>query len=216
MDRYTAENRLLMAYEGLTDDLIGPEVARGLNDFLGRVEGVTAIDPASVPCIWRAVVKNRRSESRGSIENLSRREEAPRLLYYTTSRSNAFALSNNSFPPVLAILHFGWNTSDGALPTERALPRTGSTSRSRSRCPTSPSLPTDFRYEYPPVISRTRASTIVLQPEGEGRRRGAGCSTMQCSAGGDVGRAGIVSGILADLDGKYYSNRSGVAERERR
>jgi len=58
MDRYSAENRLLMTYEGLTDDLIGAEVARGLNDFLGQVEGVTTIDTASVPCIWRAVVKN--------------------------------------------------------------------------------------------------------------------------------------------------------------
>lgn len=58
MDRYTSENRLLMTYEGLTDDLIGAEVARGLNDFLGQVPGVTAIADESVPCIWRAVVKN--------------------------------------------------------------------------------------------------------------------------------------------------------------
>ncbi|KAL7541554.1 hypothetical protein ACHAWF_006968, partial [Thalassiosira exigua] len=58
MDRYPAENRLLITYEGLTDDLIGTEVARGLNDFLGRAAGVTTIADEAVPCIWRAVVKN--------------------------------------------------------------------------------------------------------------------------------------------------------------
>jgi len=58
MDRYTAENRLLMTYEGLTDDLIGPEVAKSLNEFLGQVPGVEPIHPDSVACVWRAVVKN--------------------------------------------------------------------------------------------------------------------------------------------------------------
>ena len=59
MDRYTPENRHLLTYEGLTDDLIGAEVAKGLNEFLGQVEGVDTIDQESVPCIWRAVVKNK-------------------------------------------------------------------------------------------------------------------------------------------------------------
>ena len=58
MDRYTPENRLLITYEGLTDDVIGAEVAKGLSTFLGQAEGVTTIHPDSVPCIWRAVVKN--------------------------------------------------------------------------------------------------------------------------------------------------------------
>ena len=58
MDRYSAENRLLITYEGLTDDVIGPEVTRSLNKFLGEGQGVTPIDDASVPCIWKAVVKN--------------------------------------------------------------------------------------------------------------------------------------------------------------
>ncbi len=53
-----AKNRLLMAYEGLIDNLIGPEIACALNDFLGRVEGITTIGTASMPCIWRAVVEN--------------------------------------------------------------------------------------------------------------------------------------------------------------
>ena len=58
MDRYSPENRLLITYEGLTDDLIGAEVAKGLNDFLGQVDGVNPIARDSVGCIWRAVVKN--------------------------------------------------------------------------------------------------------------------------------------------------------------
>ena len=58
MDRYAPENRHLITYEGLTDELIGAEVAKGLNEFLGQVEGVDPIDQDSVACIWKAVVKN--------------------------------------------------------------------------------------------------------------------------------------------------------------
>jgi len=58
MDRYAAADRLLITYEGLTDDVIGPEVTKTLNEFLGRVDGVTPIDESSVACVWRAVVKN--------------------------------------------------------------------------------------------------------------------------------------------------------------
>jgi hypothetical protein len=58
MDRYTPENRLLITYEGLTDDVIGAEVTKGLSLFLGQAKGVTTIHPDSVSCIWRAVVKN--------------------------------------------------------------------------------------------------------------------------------------------------------------
>ncbi len=58
MDRYIPENRHLITYEGLTDDLIGAEVAKGLNEFLGLVEGVDPIEQESVTCVWKAVVKN--------------------------------------------------------------------------------------------------------------------------------------------------------------
>ena len=62
MERYSPENRLLLTYEGLTDDLIGPEVTKGLNEFLGMARGVTPIHKDSVACIWRAVVKNKPPE----------------------------------------------------------------------------------------------------------------------------------------------------------
>jgi hypothetical protein len=58
MDRYSPENRYIITYEGLTDDLIGAEVTKGLNDFLGRAEGVDPIDRENVECVWKAVVKN--------------------------------------------------------------------------------------------------------------------------------------------------------------
>ena len=56
------ENRYVITYEGLTDDLIGAEVTKGLNEFLGTADGVDAIDRESVPCVWRAVVKNQPPE----------------------------------------------------------------------------------------------------------------------------------------------------------
>jgi len=58
MDRYTPENRHVVAYEDLTDDDRGAATAVDLNNFLGKVEGVNPIASESVPCIWKAVVKN--------------------------------------------------------------------------------------------------------------------------------------------------------------
>jgi len=81
MDRYTPENRLLLTYEGLTDDTIGVEVAKGLNEWLGQAEGVSTIDPDSVGCIWRAVVKNepppQQAEHIKKLEALARNDQAP-------------------------------------------------------------------------------------------------------------------------------------------
>jgi len=59
MDRYTPENRLVITYEGLTDDLIGGEVTKSLARFLGEAEGVNPIAEESVPCVWGVVVKNK-------------------------------------------------------------------------------------------------------------------------------------------------------------
>lgn len=67
------ENRYVMTYEGLTDDLIGPEVTKGLNEFLGKAEGVDPIDRDSVPCVWKAVVKNQPPEQqKEQIEKLQK------------------------------------------------------------------------------------------------------------------------------------------------
>ena len=62
MDRFTPENRYIVTYEGLTDDEVGGEVTKGLNEFLGKAEGVTPIVRESVPCVWRAVVKGQPPE----------------------------------------------------------------------------------------------------------------------------------------------------------
>ncbi|KAL7511567.1 hypothetical protein ACHAXN_008521 [Cyclotella atomus] len=74
MDRMTPENRYVITYEGLTDDLIGAEVTKGLNEFLGRAEGVEAIDRESVPCVWKAVVKNQPPEHQK--EQIAKLEQA--------------------------------------------------------------------------------------------------------------------------------------------
>lgn len=67
------ENRYVITYEGLTDDLIGAEVTKGLNEFLGKAEGVDPIDRDSVACVWRAVVKNQPPEQqKEQIEKLQK------------------------------------------------------------------------------------------------------------------------------------------------
>eukprot|EP00970_Alexandrium_tamarense_P002179 scaffold304_cov216-Alexandrium_tamarense.AAC.5 len=58
MDRYIPQNRLLLTYEGLTDDQFGIDITSELNEFLGQAEGVTPLDKESVSCVWKAVVKN--------------------------------------------------------------------------------------------------------------------------------------------------------------
>ncbi|KAL3809248.1 hypothetical protein ACHAXA_007072 [Cyclostephanos tholiformis] len=64
--KFIMRNRLLITYEGLTDNLIGPQVAKGLNEFLGKARGVTPIHSDSVACIWRAVVKNEPPENQAA------------------------------------------------------------------------------------------------------------------------------------------------------
>lgn len=58
MDRYSPENRHIFSYEDITDEQKGAATAVELSDFLGRVDGVDPITAESVPCVWRAVVKN--------------------------------------------------------------------------------------------------------------------------------------------------------------
>lgn len=50
------QNLLMVAYEDLTDMIIGPMVARRLVNFLGQVEGVEPIEAESISCIWETIV----------------------------------------------------------------------------------------------------------------------------------------------------------------
>ncbi|KAL7480411.1 hypothetical protein ACHAW6_006105 [Cyclotella cf. meneghiniana] len=106
MDRYTPENRYVITYEGLTDDLIGPEVTKGLNDFLGQAEGVEVIDRESVPCIWKAVVKNQPPEhQKEQIEKLQSSKAGGELekggpsVGVGVSESTGVVSNNANLPP---------------------------------------------------------------------------------------------------------------------
>jgi len=49
-------NLLLLSYEDLTSQNLGPATAQRIADYLGETEGVEPIDTDSIPCIWETVV----------------------------------------------------------------------------------------------------------------------------------------------------------------
>jgi len=51
------QNMLLVAYEDLTDDEVGPAMALKIANFLGQTEGVNPVDESTIPCIWYKAVK---------------------------------------------------------------------------------------------------------------------------------------------------------------
>ena len=52
-------DRLVVTYEGITDDLFGPSHAHALARFLDKSEGVDTVelDEGKVACVWRRIVK---------------------------------------------------------------------------------------------------------------------------------------------------------------
>ena len=58
MEKYDdrSSNMLLLAYEDLTSQTLGPGVTQRIADFLGQNEGVEPIAAESIPCIWETVV----------------------------------------------------------------------------------------------------------------------------------------------------------------
>ena len=52
-------DRLVVTYEGITDDLFGPTHAHALARFLDKSEGVDTVelDEGKVACVWRRIVK---------------------------------------------------------------------------------------------------------------------------------------------------------------
>ena len=57
METYDDFNRLVVAYEDLTDDYLGADIAIKIAEFLNRSEGVTSRPIKEVPCIWHTIVK---------------------------------------------------------------------------------------------------------------------------------------------------------------
>jgi len=64
MDHYSKVNRLVVAYENLTDDEMGPIEATRIAEFLSRSDGVTICEAEEIPCVWHTVVKYKKKEGR--------------------------------------------------------------------------------------------------------------------------------------------------------
>ena len=75
MERYPdRSNLLLLAYEDLTSDELGPSTTKRIADYLRQTEGVEPIADESVPCIWETIVnyKNHPPASPNNGEDVSR------------------------------------------------------------------------------------------------------------------------------------------------
>ena len=68
LDRYSPESRLVLSFEGLTDDIGGPRFAQELARFLDVSVGVPVIYQDSVQCVWETVIKYRGEAPLSSVE----------------------------------------------------------------------------------------------------------------------------------------------------
>ncbi len=57
MDNYDDPNRLVIAYELLTDDELGADMAIRISEFLSQNDGVNSKPLDDIPCIWHTIVK---------------------------------------------------------------------------------------------------------------------------------------------------------------
>jgi hypothetical protein len=68
MNTYKASNRLVIAYERLTDDELGAEMATRIAEFLNRSDGVTSRPSEEIPCIWHTIVKYKDLKSQKNVD----------------------------------------------------------------------------------------------------------------------------------------------------
>lgn len=64
MDAYDKLHRMVISYEKLIDDELGPAEAMKIAEFLNRSDGVTTVPPEEVPCVWYAVIKYKKKGRR--------------------------------------------------------------------------------------------------------------------------------------------------------
>jgi len=57
MDSYPKNQRIVLFYEKLVEEEIGPFEAARLSSFLEKAQSVTGYDSDEIPCVWRAIVK---------------------------------------------------------------------------------------------------------------------------------------------------------------
>jgi len=70
MEKYPDRAQLLMlSYEELTDNFMGPIVAAHIANYLREVDGVYPIAPESIPCVWETIVnyKNIAPPTKGTV-----------------------------------------------------------------------------------------------------------------------------------------------------
>lgn len=60
MTQYNRENRLVIAFERLTDSKMGPIESTRISNFLSRQDGVEVVAPSKIPCVWDKVVNYNR------------------------------------------------------------------------------------------------------------------------------------------------------------
>ncbi|KAL7545845.1 hypothetical protein ACHAWF_009209 [Thalassiosira exigua] len=71
MQKYSERrNLLIVSYEELTDNLLGPTAATEIALFLGETEGVNPIDIKSIPCVWDTIINYNDSNNRRNGEEL--------------------------------------------------------------------------------------------------------------------------------------------------
>jgi len=76
MDHYSKTNRLVVAYENLTDDEMGPVETTRIAEFLSRSDGVDIRDAEEIPCVWFKVVKYKKAMA-GKGRRLQEEESPP-------------------------------------------------------------------------------------------------------------------------------------------
>ena len=78
--QYSRNDMLLVSYEELIDDDLGPTTSIRMADFLGETEGVEPLPRDLIPCAWHKVVKYKEMKLRMENESNTkrRRREEPR------------------------------------------------------------------------------------------------------------------------------------------
>ena len=75
------DSLLLVSYEDITNEMIGPLATMRIAKFLAQTEGVVPIEEQSVPCVWKTIVKykNKPPPPRDSRRLMSREKLAYKI-----------------------------------------------------------------------------------------------------------------------------------------
>lgn len=85
MEEYHKDDRLVIAYERLTNKKMGPIESVRISNFLGRQDNVDVVSASQVPCVWDKVVNYQRVEIDEHGNEISQ-EESRKLVTEKTKR----------------------------------------------------------------------------------------------------------------------------------